>query len=419
MGMLSLSHLQHRILDSAWTQQLMGRAHCLSAIEWGLFLTGLLLGMLLLLRLHRLLFCRYIEIHEEEIGKSKKHALPRHLGEVPPVLPNGWYRICHSHELKRGQVISATLCNRNLAVFRGHDGISACMGAYCPHLGANLAVCGEVHGNNLRCPFHGWSFNRKGQCVVIPYSDAPVPKIAKTEEWLCKEVDGMIFVWFDAEGRSPFYDLPSRPEFARDRYRLDGLIKHKVRAHIQELPENGPDSAHLNVLHLPFLLSWLGPVFGHYWTADWRPNTEPGCEHVALIRITQAITFFGKIIPGTHIDVAVDQVGPSVVYLHLRASVGEFLVVQTVTPLAPMTLSVDHHVAAPWYVPRVIAKILAWGLVRQFERDHEIWANKTYLRSPLLVKGDGPIMQFRQHFRKFYSKNSPTVESESAKVLSW
>lgn len=59
-----------------------------------------------------------------------------------------------------------------LAVFRGEDGQAHVLDAYCPHLGANLAVGGRVLGGCLECPFHSWIFQGSdGKCVKIPYTE--------------------------------------------------------------------------------------------------------------------------------------------------------------------------------------------------------------------------------------------------------
>jgi phenylpropionate dioxygenase-like ring-hydroxylating dioxygenase large terminal subunit len=61
----------------------------------------------------------------------------------------------------------------NLVVWRGVSGKSYVADAYCPHLGAHLGVGGEVAGECIKCPFHGWAFEGKdGKCVDIPYSDS-------------------------------------------------------------------------------------------------------------------------------------------------------------------------------------------------------------------------------------------------------
>ncbi len=57
-------------------------------------------------------------------------------------------------------------------MFRGQDGKAYVVDAYCPHLGANLAVGGRVVGGCIECPFHGWQFRgADGKCVKIPYAD--------------------------------------------------------------------------------------------------------------------------------------------------------------------------------------------------------------------------------------------------------
>ena len=59
-----------------------------------------------------------------------------------------------------------------LAVFRDENDEVHALDAYCPHLGANLAVGGQVKGDCLECPFHGWQFRGSdGKCTHIPYSE--------------------------------------------------------------------------------------------------------------------------------------------------------------------------------------------------------------------------------------------------------
>ena len=61
---------------------------------------------------------------------------------------------------------------QELVVFRGESGQAFVVDAYCPHLGANLGVGGQIRGNCIECPFHGWTFRGEdGKCVKIPYSE--------------------------------------------------------------------------------------------------------------------------------------------------------------------------------------------------------------------------------------------------------
>ena len=44
----------------------------------------------------------------------------------------------------------------------------------------------------------------------------------------------------------------------------------------------------------------------------------------------------------------------------------------------------------------------------QFERDVFIWSNKKYIKSPLLVKNDGPIQKHRRYNNEIHGKVSKT-----------
>lgn len=72
-------------------------------------------------------------------------------------------------------IILFTHTGEQFAVFRGLDGNVYVLDAYCPHLGANLAIGGRVVGSCIECPFHGWMFSGKdGSCTKIPYAQKGV-----------------------------------------------------------------------------------------------------------------------------------------------------------------------------------------------------------------------------------------------------
>lgn len=77
--------------------------------------------------------------------------------------------------------MTCIVTGKNLAVFRGEDGRSHVIDAYCPHMGANLAAGGIVKGSCLECPFHGWKFRGDdGKCVHIPYAERKHSKLHYT-----------------------------------------------------------------------------------------------------------------------------------------------------------------------------------------------------------------------------------------------
>ena len=63
-----------------------------------------------------------------------------------------------------------------LVVFRGVSGAVYVLDAFCPHLGANLGIGGEVINDCgqecIKCPFHGWTFKgRDGMLHKVPDMD--------------------------------------------------------------------------------------------------------------------------------------------------------------------------------------------------------------------------------------------------------
>ncbi|WP_246032459.1 Rieske 2Fe-2S domain-containing protein [Thalassobius vesicularis] len=79
-----------------------------------------------------------------------------------------WVRIAQSADLDIPRpVMPITLQGRRLVLFRDDDGQLGLIGRHCPHRGADLCY-GRLEDNGLRCPFHGWHFDRTGQCVEQP-----------------------------------------------------------------------------------------------------------------------------------------------------------------------------------------------------------------------------------------------------------
>jgi len=90
---------------------------------------------------------------------------------------------------------------KNYVLFRDEEGELGLIGRNCPHRGADLCF-GRLEDNGLRCPFHGWHFDRTGQCVEQPaepegslmHTQIKVPMIPVKEE------NGIIFAWSETKG---------------------------------------------------------------------------------------------------------------------------------------------------------------------------------------------------------------------------
>ncbi|XP_046430330.1 cholesterol 7-desaturase nvd [Neodiprion fabricii] len=404
----------------------------------------------------------------------------RKVGHLPPVYPNGWFALLESSHLKRGEAKHISALGQNFAVFRTQKGTVSVLDAYCPHLGANMGEGGRVRGDCLECPFHGWLFRgADGRCQDIPYSDK-VPEFAKTKAWDCCEVNQLIFVWHHAENAKPSWRPQALGEISDGRWRYHGRNEFIVNSHIQEIPENGADWAHLSAVHGPSILlservPWLAR---HSWTgAEWTshvsppqertmakeeeagkaqaeeecgaevdnaPETDPNISrenvagtgkfengggkiskdktassnksHKAIMRLRHSLILFERI-PILELDVRAEQIGPGYVELLVQSSMGPMCILQTVTPLEPLMQRVTHLMFAPPLLAP-LATLVLFGESVMFERDVAVWNHKRFEQRPLLVREDRSILAYRRWYAQFYSPHSPTYQS-TTRSLQW
>lgn len=78
-----------------------------------------------------------------------------------------WYIACRSGDLKAGAKTAITILGLPIALYRGADGAPAALLDRCPHRNVPLTT-GEVVGSELQCGYHGWRFDRTGECTRIP-----------------------------------------------------------------------------------------------------------------------------------------------------------------------------------------------------------------------------------------------------------
>ncbi|HEY9678484.1 MAG TPA: aromatic ring-hydroxylating dioxygenase subunit alpha [Drouetiella sp.] len=158
----------------------------------------------------------------------------------------GWYWLMPSKEIKRGKVRAANILGYDLAVYRGQDGKIAALDAHCPHMGAHLAE-GKVDGNSLRCFFHNWSFNAKGECEDIPCMPKRTPRAVRTRSWHVQEKHGMIWLWLgDGE---PTESIAEPSELQGTTY-CSSIGNHFIKGcHPNVVMVNAIDEQHFHTVH--------------------------------------------------------------------------------------------------------------------------------------------------------------------------
>jgi phenylpropionate dioxygenase-like ring-hydroxylating dioxygenase large terminal subunit len=106
--------------------------------------------------------------------------------------PNHWYVVARSTEVK-DKPLSVTLWHQAIVLYRDRTGQVRALEDRCPHRQVKLSH-GQVIDNELECAYHGWRFDRDGQCTAIPYlaSNQKLPN-CQIRHYPVQELDG--FIW--------------------------------------------------------------------------------------------------------------------------------------------------------------------------------------------------------------------------------
>lgn len=309
---------------------------------------------------------------------------------VSPTLPipNGWFAVATSEEVAKGEVVIRHYFGQDLVVFRTESGAVSVFDPYCPHLGAHLGHGGRVEGERLRCPFHGWAFDTLGICREIAYAKR-IPENARAKRWPTLERFGFVFVWRDASGAAPWFELTDVPEAVSPDWSTHQRFDWTIRAHGQELGENGVDPAHFRFVHGTLNVPNMeatedGPYRTAYQPVEMR--TPRGDVKGAIEARSFGMGFSATRFTG----------------------ICETLELATMTPVDAKT----SHVRYAFTQPRVngqdpkggVAAAIIRDIVKQTNEDVPIWENKIYRDRPVLCDGDGPIAEYRRWCRQFYPK---------------
>lgn len=163
------------------------------------------------------------------------------------VLRRYWQPAALSDELAGPRpVVPVTLLGERLVLFRDNEGALGLIGRHCPHRGADLCY-GRREDNGLRCPFHGWHFDRNGQCVEQPGEPegSRMHEQIRTASYPVVEKNGIVFAYLGPG------DPPAFPDF--DCFRAPDshvfAFKGLWECNWLQAMEVGIDPAHASFLH--------------------------------------------------------------------------------------------------------------------------------------------------------------------------
>lgn len=163
------------------------------------------------------------------------------------MIPNQWYAVLDSKEVRRDKPIGVLRMGGRLVFWRTPDGEIVCMRDLCPHRGAALSI-GKLVGDHLQCHFHGFQFDRGGACVLVPANGlgSPVPKAMRVHTYPAREQDGFIWIWW-GDWQEELPEIPTLDEI--DDTFSSSTIRDHWKTHYSRAIENQLDVSHLPFVH--------------------------------------------------------------------------------------------------------------------------------------------------------------------------
>ena len=161
-------------------------------------------------------------------------------------LPASWYIAVPATRVTKQKPVKLDLFGKALVAWRDARGQPTVMERYCSHMGANLAL-GKLKEDCLECPFHGWQFDRTGQCSYAPDIVKP-PKTAFQPTYPVVEKYGYLWVWHGSV--VPLYPVPYFLAFEEARKQHMSLrFAFKVKTTPRRVLENAYDNYHFIRVH--------------------------------------------------------------------------------------------------------------------------------------------------------------------------
>jgi vanillate O-demethylase monooxygenase subunit len=161
-------------------------------------------------------------------------------------LKNCWYVAAWDYELIDGKLLSRTLLEEHVLVYKGDSGKVVAMNDRCPHRGALLSK-GRLEGDAVRCMYHGIKYDASGRCAQIPGQDLIPPKM-RVRTYPVVERDHLIWIWLGDPARADPALIIDFPPLSDPQWKGIPAYLH-YDANYLLIVDNLSDFAHLAFVH--------------------------------------------------------------------------------------------------------------------------------------------------------------------------
>lgn len=324
-------------------------------------------------------------------------AAPMHRIEAAPPpqrYARGWHCLGLASDYADGKPHGINIFGTRIVVFKADDGTLNALTAWCPHMGADLAI-GDVKGNSVVCRFHGWSWGSDGVCNHIPYAKRIPPK-ARIKRWPTCEQNKMLFVWNDPEGAlpPPEVEIPRIEQVFSPEWSDWSVIKWTIHNNCRELIDNIADMAHFVSVHGSTNVMYFANIFENHKATQIMVGANDrlgGGDYLTTIA-----SYFGPAYQITHM------------FGKMHGMPVESILLNSHTPIDPNSFDLRFGVIVKKFpgMTQEQCDQMVKGYVdltnKAFGEDVQIWHNKVRIDNPLLCDGDGPVFQNRQWYEQFY-----------------
>ncbi|MGD1863502.1 MAG: Rieske 2Fe-2S domain-containing protein [Phormidesmis sp.] len=158
-----------------------------------------------------------------------------------------WYVVALSEQLTAKTVLSRTVLDEWLVIFRDEKGIPVALQDRCLHRNSRLSA-GTLQNGQIQCPYHGWQYNGQGHVVNVPAAGPTnCPQIArKAISYTTREKDGYVYV-------SLADTVPEVAPFAMPYYKAPGWetvrVVNRFQNTVTNCAENFIDIPHTASVH--------------------------------------------------------------------------------------------------------------------------------------------------------------------------
>jgi len=210
-------------------------------------------------------------------------------------------------------------------------------------------------------------------------------------------IHGLIFVWHDALGRAPTYEIPIIAEHGAEDWTPWTLSIMTIKTHPREIIENVADSGHFPAVH----------------GTDLETFENEFIDHIAIQRSTGVAHPVGG--GDDRFKLTATYYGPAYQVTEMESFIPNRLI-NAHTPIDENTLHLRFGVMLKKVGSDEKMARYARGYIENlqdgFLQDVAIWENKVWRDRPTLCDGDGAIGALRRWYRQFYVNQGPQGNEE-------